>query len=153
MVTVVIISLLVGAIITLLLIAGLVLLTRAEGITINGNQKYLIIVLGLAELVMLSHLLFVKPSFFDNGSEANIIALCAPTLHYDFFGFMYYFFTFAITFDRFLELRLNIKYHLYWNKERAKNTLISVCCIVNVSWVVSLCYHFVISTIHIFVEY
>ena len=45
---------------------------------------------------------------------------------------------FAITLDRFLELRLNIKYNLYLNENRTKKTLILVCCFVNIACLILL---------------
>ena len=46
---------------------------------------------------------------------------------------------FAITLDRFLELRLNIKYNLYLNENRTKKTLILVCCFVSIACLILLC--------------
>ena len=45
---------------------------------------------------------------------------------------MYYFIIFAIILDRFLEIRLNLKYHLYSNTRRTKKVLMSLYIIINV---------------------
>ena len=45
---------------------------------------------------------------------------------------MYYFIIFAIILDRFLEIRLNLKYHLYSNTKRTKKVLMSLYIIINV---------------------
>ena len=48
---------------------------------------------------------------------------------------MYYFTMFAITIDRFLEIRLNIKYSLYWKPKSTKNILFIVFTTLNVAYI------------------
>ena len=134
-----IIVLLLGTIVALLHITGLVLLVKVNDITISGNQKYLIIALSLTELALVGSSFIRETIFYTTGSETNIVGLCVSLYTNAVIGFMYYFIMFAITLDRLLQLRFNIKYHLYWNKNRTKNTLILVSCIVNASWVVLSC--------------
>ena len=134
-----VIILLLGTFAALLHITGLVLLTKANDITISGNQKYLVIALSLTELALVGSSFIRETIFYTTGSKTNIVGLCASLYTNAVIGFMYYFIMFAITLDRFLQLRFNIKYHLYWNKKRTKNTLILVSCLVNASWIVLSC--------------
>ena len=128
-----------GVIIALLHITGLVLLSKEQKTNINGNQRYLIIALSITELASVVSSAIHESIFCTSGTRADIIGLCAFLYSIIVNGTAYYFIMFAITLDRFLELRLNIKYPLYWNKNRTKKTLILVCCILNVTWVVLLC--------------
>lgn len=134
-----VIILLLGTFVALLHITGLVLLTKANDITISGNQKYLVIALSLTELALVGSSFIRETIFYTTGSKTNIVGLCASLYTNAVIGFMYYFIMFSITLDRFLQLRFNIKYHLYWNKKRTKNTLILVSCLVNASWIVLSC--------------
>ena len=134
-----VIVLLFGVVISLIHLTGLVLLTRAKAININGNQKCLIIALSLTELGSVGSVVIRESIFYGTGSRTHIVGLCGSLYNLTVMRFMLGFIMFAITLDRFLELQLNITYHLYWNKNRTKNTLILVFCIVNVSWVVLLC--------------
>ena len=134
-----IIVLLFGVFISLLHITGLVLLSKEEKRNINGNQKYLIIALSITELAFVVSSAIHESIFYTVETRTDIIGLCASFYCIIVIAIAYYFIMFAITLDRFLEIRLNIKYHLYWNKNRTKNTLILVCCILNVAWVVLLC--------------
>ena len=134
-----VIILLLGTFVALLHITGLVLLTKANDITISGNQKYLVIALSLTELALVGSSFIRETIFYTTGSKTNIVGLCASLYTNAVIGFMYYFIMFAITLDRFLQLRFNIKYHLYWNKKRTKNTLILASCLVNASWIVLSC--------------
>ena len=134
-----VIILLLGTFVALLHITGLVLLTKANDITISGNQKYLVIALSLTELALVGSSFIRETIFYTTGSKTNIVGLCASLYTNAVIGFMYYFIMFAITLDRFLQLRFNIKYHLYWNKKRTKNTLILVSFLVNASWIVLSC--------------
>ena len=134
-----VIVLLFGVIITLLHIAVLVLLRKEEKININGNQKYLIIALSIWWLAFVASSVIHESIFYATGTRTNNIGLCASLYCVIVIAMAYYFIMFAITLDRFLELQLNIKYPLYWNKNRTKNTLILLCCMLNVAWVVLLC--------------
>ena len=128
-----------GVITILLHITGLVLLSKEEKRNINGNQKYLLIALSITELAFVPPSVIHETIFYITGNRKNNIGLCASLYCIIVNGSAYYFIMFALTLDRFLELRLNIKYNLYWNKNRTKKTLILVCCMLNVAWVVLLC--------------
>ena len=130
------IILLFGTVTALLHVTGLVLLTRAKDRTVHGNQKYLIVALSLVELGLVASSVIRESIFYATGSRTDRVGLYASLYNTAIMGFMYSFIMFAITLDRFFELRLNIKYQLYWNKNRTKNTLILVSIIVNVSWIV-----------------
>ena len=130
--------LLFGVFFSLIHITGLVLLTKTEDVTINGNQKYLIVALSLTELGSIVLSVIAESIFYGTGSTTDNLGLCTYLYELIVIGFMYYFIMFAITLDRFLELHLSIRYHLYWNKNKTKNTLILVFCILNVPWVVFL---------------
>ena len=133
------IILLFGIVTALLHGSGLVLLTRAKDRNVHGNQKCLIVALSLVELGLVTSSVVRESLFYATGSRKDNAGLFASIYNKAIMGFMYYFIMFAITLDRFLELRLNIKYQLYWNKNRTKNTLILVSVIVNVSWIVLSC--------------
>ena len=77
--------------------------------------------------------------FHTSRSETNIVVSSAALYTIVVIGFMYYFIMFAITLDRFLLLRLNIRYHLCWNISRTKTIYILVFCIINISWAVLSC--------------
>ena len=127
-----------GIFTALLHLTGLVLITRAKDRNINGNQKYLIIALSLTELAFVTSSIIFESIFYVSGSRTEKVGLCFSLYNSVAVGIIYYFVMFAITLDRFLELRLNIKYHLYWNKKRTKNTLFCVSFIVNLAWIVIL---------------
>ena len=133
------IILLFGLVSALLHATGLVLLARAKGKNVNGNQKYLIVALSLVELGYVVSSVIRESIFYTTGSRTNSVGLYASLYDTVVMGFMYYFIMFAITLDRLLEIRLNIKYQLYWNKNRTKITLIFVSSIVNISWIVFSC--------------
>lgn len=48
---------------------------------------------------------------------------------------MYYFTMFGIIIDRFLQIRLNIKYEVYWNSKSTKKVLLTVFIILNLSYI------------------
>ena len=131
--------LLFGIVTVLLHGTGLLLLTRAKDRHVHGNQKYLIIALSLVELGFVASSVIRESIFYATGSRKDSVGLYVSLYSTVIMGFMYYFIMFVITLDRFFELRLNIKYQLYWNKNRTKNGLIFVSFIVNVSWIALSC--------------
>ena len=131
--------LLLGILTALLHGTGLVLLTRAKDRHVHGNQKYLIVALSLVELGFVASSIIRESIFYATGSRRESVGLYVSLYNTAIMGFMYYFIMFVITLDRFFELRLNIKYQLYWNKNRTKNSLILVSFIVNVSWIALSC--------------
>ena len=131
--------LLFGIIISILHLTGLVLLTKTEDVTVNGNQKYLIIALSLTEMTSIVLSVIRESIFYATGNKKDTIGLYVTLYSMIVIPIMYYFIMFVITLDRFLELRLNIKYHLYLNKSRTKKILILVCCIVNIACLAFLC--------------
>ena len=134
-----IIASLFGVITTLFHITGLALLSKEQKTNINENQRYLIIALSITELAFVASSVIQESIFYTTGTRTDDIGLCVFLYCLIVNRTAYYFIMFAITLDRFLELRLNIKYPLYWNKSRTKKTLILVYCILNVAWVVLLC--------------
>ena len=131
--------LLFGIIISILHLTGLVLLTKTEDVTVNGNQKYLIIALSLTELASIVLSVIRESIVNTTGNRRDSIGLYVRLYSMIVIPIMYYFIMFAITLDSYFELRLNIKYHLYLNKNRTKKTLILVCSIVNITSLTFLC--------------
>ena len=132
------IVLMLGIIISLLHITGVALLTKEKDNIINGNQKYLIMALSLTEIGFVVLSITRESIFYASGSRENNAGLCVSLYMAIVIANMYYFVMFSITLDRLLGLRLNIKYPLYWNKNKTKNTLILVFLILNVAWTIIL---------------
>ena len=148
-----IIALLFGIIISIFDLTGLVLLKKVEDVNVNGNQKYLIIALSLTELA--SILLSVIPEciFYASGSRTYIAGLNVTLYSMIVIPIIYYFIMFAITLDRFLELRLNRQYNLYLNENRTKENfdigvLFRKYCLFNL-----IMYQIVLSTAYIGIKY
>lgn len=133
------IVLMLGIIIFLLHITGLVILARSKDRDIYGTQKYLIIALSVVMLGFVILSTVRELIFYVRKSRADNAGLCISLYILIVFGNMYYFIMYAITIDRFLVIRLNIKYPLYWNENRTKNTLILVSFVLNVGYAVLLC--------------
>ena len=126
-------------IISLLHIAGIALLRKEEDNITYGNQKYLIMALSLTELGFIVLSITRESIFYASGSREDKASLCVSLYMAVVIGNMYYFVMFSITLDRFLALRLNIKYPLYWNKNKTKSALILILLILNVAWTIILC--------------
>ena len=131
--------LLLGMIISFLHVTGLVILTRSKDRYIYGTQKYLIIALSIVMLGFVTLSTVRELIFYARKSRADNAGLCISLYILIVFGDMYYFIMFAITIDRFLVIRLNIKYPLYWNKNRTKKTLMLVSVMLNIGCAVLLC--------------
>lgn len=126
------IVLLFGTIIIFIHITGIVILAKSSDRNIFGTQKYLIIALSLTELGFVVLSVIRESIYYGKGSRTDSRGLWVGVYILIVIMNMYYFVMFAITLDRFLEIRLNLKYHLYSNKRRTKMVLISVYTIINV---------------------
>ena len=133
------IFLLLNIVVSLFHMLGIVTLTKLKSKYIYGTQKYLIIALSLLILGVVALSTARESIFHAKRSRVDNTALCISLYHIIVFGSMYYFIMFAITIDRFLEVRLNIKYPLYWNMNKTKKTLILVSFMLNVAFAVLLC--------------
>ena len=120
-------------------IAGMCLLTKSRDRNICGAQKYLIIALSLSELGFVILSTIREAIYYIRGSRTDYLGLWVGVYILIVIMNMYYFIMFAITLDRFLEIRLNIKYHLYSNKKRSKKVLISVYIVLNMGYITLLC--------------
>ena len=82
--------LLFGVFFSLIHITGLVLLTKTEDVTINGNQKYLIVALSLTELGSIVLSVIAESIFYGTGSTTDNFGLCTYLYELTVIGFMYY---------------------------------------------------------------
>ena len=126
------IVLLFGTIITFMHITGIVILAKSRDRNIFGTQKYLIIALSSTELAFVVLSVIRESIYYEKGSRTDSGGLWIGAYILIVVMIMYYFIMFAITLDRFLEIRLNLKYHLYSDTRRTKKVLISVYFIINV---------------------
>lgn len=132
------IILLFGITISILHFIGLILLTKPFDRNINGTQKFLIFCLSLTE-IGLSIVSTIRQSILHaSGSRRDTVFSCIQVYYLIVNDNMYYLIIFLITLDRYLEIRLNIKYGLYWNKNKAKNILLAVFVTVNAAYAVLL---------------
>ena len=121
-----------GAIITFMHITGIAILAKSSDRNIFGTQKYIIIALSLTELGFVVLSVIRESIYYEKGSRTDSRGLWIGVYILIVIMIMYYFIMFAITLDRFLEIRLNLKYHLYSNGRRTKKVLISAYIITNV---------------------
>ena len=132
------IILLFGITISILHIIGLILLTNSFDRNINGTQKFLIFCLSLTE-ISLSIVSIIRQSIVHaSGSRRDTVSSCIQAHYLIVNENMYYLIMFLITLDRYLEIRLNIKYGPCWTKNRAKNILLAVFVTVNAAYAVIL---------------
>ena len=132
------IILLFGITISILHIIGLILLTNSFDRNINGTQKFLIFCLSLTE-ISLSIVSIIRQSIVHaSGSRRDTVSSCIQAYYLIVNENMYYLIMFLITLDRYLEIRLNIKYGSCWTKNRAKNILLAVFVTVNAAYAVLL---------------
>ena len=114
-------------------IVGLYLLTTAKKSTMHTNDRLIIFNLSLANL-------FLNIALFYFGI-INFSKKCAPAwlnVLLEAFLFAYYITTVLLTLNRFLMIRLNVRYDLFWSKEKTKWCLF-------VSWICSLADGYLIS--------
>ena len=78
-----------GLVTALLHATGLVLLARAKGKNVNGNQKYLIVALSLVELGYVVSSVIRESIFYTTGSRTNSVGLYASIYNTVVMGFMY----------------------------------------------------------------
>ena len=104
---------------------GLILLFKRADSNIHGTQKYLILSLSLTEISFLT-LSATRDFIWYIRNYCEISGLLLGN---------YNFTMFAITIDRFLEIRLNIKYSLYWKPKSTKNILFIVFTTLNVAYI------------------
>ena len=128
-----------GVIILLMHITGICILRKSSDRNVCGTQKYLIIALSLTELGFVNLSTIREFIYYTRGSRSDNIGLWFGVYILIVIMNMYYFIMFAITLDRFLEIRLDVKYHLYSNKKTIRKILISVYIVLNVFYVTLLC--------------
>ena len=129
-------------------VLGLSLLITSEDRNIFGTQKILIIALSLTEtgIVLVSTL---RESVFQaSGSTANNVGLCLENYLNIVLSNMYYLIMFSITFDRFFEIRLNIKYHLYWDEMKTKKLIKITFLLLNTTFVIYLVCFYIFLKFH-----
>ena len=121
-----------GIVISFIHITGICILTKSRDRNVCGTQKYLVIALSLTELGFVILSTIREFIYNTRGSRSDNIGLWLAVYILIVIMSMYYFIMFAITLDRFFEIRLDIKYHLYSNKKTTKKVLISVYIALNV---------------------
>lgn len=112
---------------------GLYILHTLKGSnTINGSQRIFLFNLSLSEFSVMSCEPIKAVLKFHHQHRlkefVTIIQLAG-------FSLVYYFSMVYLTADRFFEMYLNLKYHLYWNELSTRYLMWSVwfiCCLVNV---------------------
>lgn len=120
-------------------ITGMCVLTKVSDRNVCGTQKYLIIALSLTELGFVILSTIREFIYYTRGSRSDNIGLWFAVYILVVIMNMYYLIMFAITLDRFLEIRLDIKYHLYSNKKTVKKVLLSAYIILNALYMTLLC--------------
>ena len=128
-----------GTVISLMHITGMWVLTKVSDRNVCGTQKYLIIALSLTELGFVILSTIREFIYYTRGSRSDNIGLWFAVYILVVIMNMYYLIMFAITLDRFLEIRLDIKYHLYSNKKKIKKVLLSAYIVLNAFYMTLLC--------------
>lgn len=111
-------------------IAGLALLHKQEDKNIRKTQKQLIISLSLTEVSLLIASA-VEDYILKNSRVSQDFIMFYFNYMLTVLGQMYYVSMFGITVDRFLEIRLNVKYGLYLSAKKARLTLLAFFTILN----------------------
>ena len=111
-------------------IAGLALLYKQDDRNIHGTQKQLITSLSLTEVSLL-----IASAAEDYIIKNSNVSQDFIMLYFNYMltvlGQMYYVTMFAITVDRFLEIRLNMKYGLYLSEKKTKLMLLVLFSTLN----------------------
>ena len=112
-------------------ITGLILLYKQGDRNIYGTQKYLITTLSIIDITFLtlSATLQYISQLTDMPYEIGAFIISYKLM---VLVNMFYFTMFGIIIDRFLQIRLNIRYELYWNKDMSKKLLLGYCVMLNV---------------------
>ena len=129
-------------------VLGLLLLITSEDRNIFGTQKILIIALSLTETGIVFVSTLRESVFQASGSTTNNIGLCLENYLNIVLSNMYYLIMFGITFDRFLEIRLNIKYRLYWDEMKTKKLIKIAFLLLNTVFVIYLLCFYIILKFH-----
>ena len=110
-------------------VVRLTLLHIRDDMNIYGTQKSLITALSLTEM---SFLLVgtARDWILYRDELSDYIGMFASNYNTIVLTHMYYFTMFGITIDRFLQIRLNIKYEPYWNSKSTKKVLLTVFIII-----------------------
>lgn len=114
-------------------ITGLALLHKQYDRNIRGTQKYLIVSLSLTEISFLiitgarDFIFYRKDLSYDIGMYLSNYQTIVSTQ-------IYYFTMFGITIDRYLEIRMNIKYSIYFNAKKTIKLLITLFITLNTSY-------------------
>ena len=109
---------------------GLTLLHIRHDMHIYGTQKWLITALSVAEMSFLV-VTAVRDYVFYRDDFSDYIGTFASNYKTIVSTHLYYFTMFGITIDRFLQIRLNIKYQLYCNTKSTKKVLITIFIILH----------------------
>ena len=120
--------------VTIIHLVGLFLLQKSNDMNIYGTQKYLIIALSLTEVSFLP-ISAIRECIYHAFYVRHNIGLCLENYMAIVLTNMYYLIMFGITIDRVLEIRLNIRYHLYWNGRKTKKMLQFIFLILNILYI------------------
>ena len=111
-------------------VVGLTLLHIRDDMNLYGTQKSLITALSLTEM---SFLLVgaVRDWILYRDDLSDYITMFTSNYNTIVLSHMCYFTMFGITIYRFLQIRLNVKYEVYWNSNSTKKVLLTVFIILN----------------------
>lgn len=123
--------------VTIIHLVGLFLLQKSNDMNIYGTQKYLIVALSLTEVSFLP-ISAIRECIYHVFYLRHNIGLCLENYMAIVLTNMYYLIMFCITIDRVLEIRLNIRYHLYWNGRKTKKMLQFIFLILNILYIIYL---------------
>ena len=123
--------------VTIIHLVGLFLLQKSNDMNICGTQKYLIVALSLTEVSFLP-ISAIRECIYHVFYLRHNIGLCLENYMAIVLTNMYYLIMFCITIDRVLEIRLNIRYHLYWNGRKTKKMLQFIFLILNILYIIYL---------------
>ena len=120
--------------VTIIHLIGLLLLQKSNDMNIYGTQKYLIVALSLIEVSFLT-ISAIRECIYQVFYVRHNIGLCLENYMTIVLTNMYYLIMFGITVDRVLEIRLNIRYHLYWNGRKTKKMIQFTFLILNIIYI------------------
>ena len=111
-------------------ITGLILLHKHNDRDIYGTQKYLITTLSLTEMSFLAITVVRNYIFYKTDLPFHLGMIFS---NYKTFVLtdMYYLTMFGITIDQFLQIFLNLKYDLHWDKKKTKKVLLISFILLN----------------------
>ena len=122
-------------------ITGMYLLICLRYSAMNSSQRLFLLHLSLSEFCLTFMEMIKRILHISLNSQDNYILEYLNIIQFSSAAMVYYLIMIYLTADRFFELYLSIKYHLYWSETKSKGLLIT-------TWVV-----FVMVTIVIFLLY